>query len=506
MSVAAVLPAAEIQRRRSMSHALFVALLLAYAVVFHTSLLRLAEVWAGDGTFQFAFLIPPISLFLVWERRHRLAGVPFAPSALGAATIFALSLLWMLGELAGVQQAQQIALVALPPAMVISVYGWQAARALLFPLAYLFFAVPWPVEHLITVLQHITAVFAVKILQLTGFTVYLDGVLIETPVSVWHVADACSGIKFFIAMVALSLLYAQMFFHSRRRRLIFVALAFIVPIVANGLRVYFTIVIGEVFGVQYATGTDHMIFGWQFFGTVLLLYFLAGWPFREPPPPEPAPAPPAAAPPAAPVLRWTPALMLCLLAGPIAAFSLVHAAPRPAPAPPLPERLGTWRLNAREQDVLGAHFHRAARLSALRYADGTAPVYLVEADYPGPPRHGRKLFMAGNHWYDRALWQAQAEHDATLKLPSGQALVLREAVLNGPGQRLLAWYWYSVDGRPTTSVLQAKFWQLQRVLSLHPLDTRITVVATPYRHDRDAARTRLSAFTRALAAHGGGGV
>ncbi|APZ43489.1 EpsI domain-containing exosortase [Acidihalobacter ferrooxydans] len=499
------LPNTLVRRGRWYSHVVFMALVLVYLAVFHTSLLHLTQVWAGDGTFQYAFLIIPITLFLIWDRRHATSGVPFAPSVVGIGLILALGLLWMLGTLGGVQQVQQFALIAILPAMVLGVYGTAVVRALLFPLAYLFFAVPWPVEHLITVLQHITAVFAVKALQMTGFIVYLDGVLIETPVAVWHVEVACSGIKFFIAMVALSLLYARMFFHSRRRRLVFVALAFIVPIISNGLRVYFTILIGETFGVQYATGTDHMIFGWQFFGTVLLLYFLAGWPWREAPPPEQAPRPLADTPRSARVLAfWAPVLLLSLLAGPAIGSALIHTAPRPALDPPPAARLGIWRLAALDQDVLGAHFHHAQRLFVARYRNGRA-VDLVRADYLGPPRHGRKLFMVGNRWYDKALWHEKSARGATAKTGSGKTLHVREVALTGVGKRLLVWYWYSVNGRPTPSILRAKLWQLESVLRLQPLRTRMTVIATAYRHDPRAAAARLAAFARALSPPAGAG-
>ena len=96
------------------------------------------------------------------------------------------------------------------------------------------------------------------------------------------VADACSGVKFFLACGALGCLYAYLMYQRWYKRVLFVLLAAVVPIIANGFRVYFTILIGDTWGLKYATGTDHMIFGWQFFGTVLGLLLLVGWFFRDP--------------------------------------------------------------------------------------------------------------------------------------------------------------------------------------------------------------------------------
>ncbi len=153
---------------------------------------------------------------------------------------------------------------------------------LAFPLAYLVvFAVPWG-DGLVGPLQDITAHFAVRALELTGTPVLLNGREIITPSAVWMVADACSGVKFFIACSALGCLYAYLMYQRWWKRVVFVALAAVVPVIANGLRVYFTILIGDTWGLKYATGTDHMIFGWQFFGTVLVLLLLVGWFFRDP--------------------------------------------------------------------------------------------------------------------------------------------------------------------------------------------------------------------------------
>lgn len=487
---------------RTAAHAVFGLLILAYAVAFSTTLVRLAGVWAGDGTFQYGFLIPPISLFLIWSRRRELVGVPFKPDAVGAALVGAASLLWMLGSLVGVQLVQQFAVIALLPSLVWAVYGRAVVRALLFPLVYLFFAFPWPVESLTLILQHITAEFAVRVLQLTGFVVYLNGVLIETPVAVWHVADACSGIKFFLAMVALGLLYAHLFFRSAKRRIIFVLLAFFVPIIANGFRVYFTVVIGEVFGVQYATGTDHLVFGWQFFGTVLLLFFLAGWPWHELPPDSQSAASVGRsfAPVSGGPVRLVPVFAALLLIGPLLTWMFATAGSVSAvPAGPA-DSIGPWRTMVNPEDLLGARFNGADQKFMVGYSDGIHRVNFVSADYSGLPRHGHKLFMVGNRWYDPAEWKKVASSNAKPSAWHGARNVLHQVVLANGGQRRLVWYWYEVSGQRAAGTLQVKLLQLGDVLRLRPVTTRIIVLSTPVRSDRHVAVTVLNGFLRALQA------
>lgn len=496
------IPAMEMEqtmsKNRVATHALFGVLILIYLALFWTTLIRLAGVWAGDGTFQYAFLVPPISLFLVISRRDALAEVPFKLSWLGVILVAACSLLWMLGTLVGVQLAQQLAVIAVIPSLVLAVYGPAVVRKLVFPLTYLFFALPLPVGRLIVILQHITAEFAVHTLQFTGFVAYLNGVLIETPVATWHVEVACSGIKFFVAMLALGLLYAYLFFHSWVRRTIFVALAFVVPILSNGLRVYFTVVIGEVFGVQYATGTDHLIFGWQFFGSVLLVYFLAGWRWREMPPvPE---ASDRAVTAGAYRSHWSGLLTtIVLLSGPGMAWALDAASPPVSTSLHQASRIGSWQLLLPQANPLGAHFWQADSQLMATYARGMDQVNVIQVTYDGRPRHGHKLFQIQNYWYDSKAWNVKSAKRLHFAVGSGKPWLLHEVTLSGSGQERLVWYWYAVGGRVMPSLVDIKLQQLRDGLMAKPLSTRLVVLSTPLQGNAQRAAARLNRFLHVYA-------
>src|SRR6185503_10614714 len=66
-----------------------------------------------------------------------------------------------------------------------------------------------------------------------------------------------------------------------RRRALFVAASVIVPIVANWLRAYMIVMIGHLSGMKYAVGVDQLIYGWLFFGVVMMALFWAGSYWRE---------------------------------------------------------------------------------------------------------------------------------------------------------------------------------------------------------------------------------
>jgi EpsI family protein len=112
-------------------------------------------------------------------------------------------------------------------------------------------------------------------------------VFIDTPVGLFEVAEACSGVKFLIAMVALGTLVAHVCFKSWTRRAAFMALAVVLPILANGVRAWGTIFIAQSQGVQFAEGFDHIFYGWVFFAVVMALLLGLSWKFFDRAPDDP---------------------------------------------------------------------------------------------------------------------------------------------------------------------------------------------------------------------------
>ncbi|MFN3517708.1 MAG: exosortase C-terminal domain/associated protein EpsI, partial [Novosphingobium sp.] len=97
----------------------------------------------------------------------------------------------------------------------------------------------------------------------------------------FEVAEACSGVKFLIAMIALGTLVANVGFRSRGRRAAFMALCVVVPILANGVRAWGTIFAAQYVGAEKAAGIDHLIYGWIFFGIVIAAVLGLSWRFFD---------------------------------------------------------------------------------------------------------------------------------------------------------------------------------------------------------------------------------
>lgn len=246
----------------------------------------MARQWWDSSTYNHVLLIPPILAWLVAQRRLELARL--APSAWwpGLAALAGGLAMWLAGTVSGINLASQLGAVVLLQAAVAVLLGPRVVAGLLFPLGYMLFLVPFG-DELVPALQAITADIAVVLTHASGVPARIDGVFIQTPVGLFEVAEACSGAKFLIAMVALGALVAHSCFASWRRRAAFMVAAVVVPVLANGVRAWGTIYIAQSQGLAFAAGFDHIVYGWVFFAVVIVALLGAAWPFFDRAPDDP---------------------------------------------------------------------------------------------------------------------------------------------------------------------------------------------------------------------------
>ncbi len=238
------------------------------------------RVWIGSPTYNHCFLVLPLSLFLIWQRRDRTGLLEISPNPWWILLISGLSILWLLTAAVGVLEAQQFVVLTITEAMLLTVLGLQTYRKFLAPFLYLYFLIPTG-AFLVPWLQDFTARFSVAGLHLLGIPVFSTGAVIEIPAGTFAVAEACAGLRFLVAAVAFGTFFAILNFESWWRRGLFVALSIVVPIVANGLRALGLIAAAEWLGSPSAALADHILYGWLFFSFVLIALILIGYSFSD---------------------------------------------------------------------------------------------------------------------------------------------------------------------------------------------------------------------------------
>jgi len=249
-------------------------------VFFNSTFYSMIDIWLRSETFAHGFLIFPISLWLIWRNQDVIR--PLTPKSLPMASLLFLpvGIVWLLADFVDILVVQQLAVVSMMIIVTLSVLGWQVSKQIIFPLVFLFFAVPMG-EELIPLLIEFTADFTVAMIQMTGIPVYREGAFFQLPTGSWSVVKACSGVRYLIASITLGCLYAYISYRSNVKRTIFILVSIIVPIIANGLRAFMIVMIGHYSGMELATGVDHLVYGWLFFGLVIGIMFYIGSFWRD---------------------------------------------------------------------------------------------------------------------------------------------------------------------------------------------------------------------------------
>lgn len=232
-------------------------------------LTTVVEIWYGNEIFNHGFFIVPGAFYLIYLKRFELLSKPIQTSPLALIVIIPALLLYVIGVAGDIQLFLHAATFTLLPALIWLVIGTQAAKTILFPLIFMLFSIPVG-EQLIPYLQEIAADGSVALLRLTGIPLFRSGLYIEIPQGRFLVAEACSGVSFFIASFVIGSLYAYLNLASVKRRAAFVIISLILPILANIVRVYGIILIAYWTDMEHAAGADHLIYGWFFFAFVIV--------------------------------------------------------------------------------------------------------------------------------------------------------------------------------------------------------------------------------------------
>lgn len=463
----------------------FALALLALLLLYRGTGLAMVSIWERSETFAHAFVVPPIALWLIWRRRGELASLQPRPCLWVLPLLVLSAFAWLLGELAAVNALTQLALVAMLVLLVPLLLGLHVTKLIVFPLAFLFFCVPIG-EFLMPQLMETTADFTVAALRLTGIPVYREGQQFVIPTGNWSVVEACSGLRYLIASVMVGTLFAYLNYRSLRRRLVFVGVAIALPLVANWIRAYMIVMIGHLSGNELATGADHLIYGWVFFGVVMLLMFMVGARWSEPEfktqagaiGPIMAPKPGRSVWPAA-LLALVVLLVPLLLLRSFEHETVDRSVRLQAPV------LKGWSGPGAAPNAWKPAFENPAGELQTGYtaAGRTVGLYLAYYRHQG---YDSKIISSGNQLVQsRSKQWAEVDPTGVSATVGGRSLGLRSAELRSqlssslPQERWLVWRFYWINGELTASDARAKAWgALQRLIGRGD-DAAAVVLYTP---------------------------
>jgi len=249
--------------------ALILGIVTLVIVVYWVSFGSMWDLWQTTDH-RHGILVFPISAFLVWRLRHELGVIPLHVDASGLLLILPITGLWVIARFAGVQVVEHFAVLAMIPAIVLTLTGMDITRKLWFPLMFLVLATPLG-DALVPFLMVVTADISTALLKLTAIPVLRSGQYLSLPGGDFVVADVCSGLRYLVTGFMISLLFGYLTYSSLLKRAILIGSTALILVVANGVRAYIVMVIASATDMQYLGGRDHVYFGWILFGIVMML-------------------------------------------------------------------------------------------------------------------------------------------------------------------------------------------------------------------------------------------
>jgi len=247
--------ASELNNRRLLLYVILAVVFLSFQQTFYSIL----QLWLiPTGTYGHGLLILFISIYLLYQQRLSLMSTQTKSVYLAIIPVLIFSLLY----LSGIDSIRQLSIPALLIFIFLYLYGFKFALKVAPAILFLYLALPgWGV--LVPYLQDMTVYVVKSLLSMLSIPAYVYNVYVELPFGTFEIAEGCSGLRYFVVGVALSILYSVTSYTKLKSRFIFILSGIAISIIANWLRVFIIIVAGYQTKMQHSLVVDgHYYFGW----------------------------------------------------------------------------------------------------------------------------------------------------------------------------------------------------------------------------------------------------
>jgi exosortase D (VPLPA-CTERM-specific) len=447
-------------------------------VAFYAGLRDLVNIWETQEEYSFGYMIPAVTLYLLWQRREQIAATRFS-GTWGGPALVALGLLFLfVGQISTLGTVVQYAFLCCLFGLVISYTGWRGLAVVGMPLAILVFMVPLPnyfLRELSQALQLWSSQFGVMMIRAFGISVYLEGNVIDLGSLRLQVVEACNGLRYLLPLMAIGFIAAYLFRAEFWKRALVFLSTIPITLLMNSVRIGLIGVLSEYFGKSMAEGFLHDFEGWAVFMvcTALLvgeIALLARIGPNRASLAEVFSVPTMAANPDArdvPRTLSKPFLLAGVLIGTAALMSQVIS----IPSGKLPDRLdfsefpmelGGWRGTSTQ---MNPDYLQMLKLDDYLLADYTVesrrPVNLYVSYYAsqanGNSAHSPRACIPGDGWEISDFSQRQLSSVEV----GGKPLIVNRVVIQRGDNRQLVYYWFQQRGRAITNEYMVKlyiFW------------------------------------------------
>ncbi len=522
---------------------------LALAAVYYSVLSHLVgHDWAEEDS-NYCYLIPLVVLYFIWEKRDRLISLASRVSWPGIVLVCLGVVLFWIGDLAGEFFTLYISFWLVIVGLVWLHFGWEKLKTIWFSMVMMLGMFPLP--NILNVrltfgLKLISSQLGVAMLHLYGMSAYREGNIIDLGFTQLQVIDACSGLRYVMPLLVLSLILAYWFKAHIWKRLFLVVSSIPIAIFVNAFRIAATGILYSFWGASVAEGFFHGLSGWLIFMFTIPVLLIEMWILGKLPPKEIANResrsanreevkeseesakletriPEAgedianresriAGPPSNPKSKienrkssfFQPVFVTAII---LFALTIVFSnvvnfrenIPIKKPLAMLPLKVGEWtgEREQMEQDYIDTlRFSDYALVDYANAQKQTVNFYTAyyESQRKGDTTHSPETCLPGSGWDFREAGATQ------VPLGDGKFMRINRAFMEKTGARELTYYWFAQRGRILTNLYQVKFYSFWDALTKHRTDGALIRLITPvYPNEKlEDAEARLQGFTKEI--------
>ncbi len=245
-------------------------------LVYHEVLLKLVFDWWKDPNYSHGFVVPVVSLYLLWRKRAHLVRLNRIkrPSFPGLVLMGAGLAMLVAGRAGAELFLQRFSLLVVMAGMVLLFFGRGMLKSVSPALAFLMFMIPIPYmlyDSIAFPLKLFTSCCAAMSLTLLHIPVLREGNLVHLANTTLEVADACSGIRSLISLFAIGSVVACIMLKKNWKRALVILLVIPITVFANAVRVVATGVLAHFYGSAVAEGFFHEYAGLMIYLVSLFL-------------------------------------------------------------------------------------------------------------------------------------------------------------------------------------------------------------------------------------------
>lgn len=246
-----------------------------YAKIFPSMVLQ----WHQDENYSHGFIVPLIAGYFLYTRWDKLKDVPVTRWNAGLMVVLCGLVQLLIGWLGTEYFSMRSSFIVILAGLVLYLCGTAAFRIVLLPIAYLLFMVPIPYiiyDSVAFPLKIFVTKVSVMTLKAIGIVVMREGNIIMFPALTLEVADACSGIRSLISLLALSVAYAFFLRIPLWKRWVLICAAVPIAIFTNAVRVIVTGILAQFWGAKAAEGFFHEFAGMVVFAVAMVMLVALG--------------------------------------------------------------------------------------------------------------------------------------------------------------------------------------------------------------------------------------